>query len=195
MKITKSLVLPLTIIFITVLFLHVSGIDAFAAEEAGGGWRPIYDIVMKWLNFFILAFVIVRFGKEPILNFLNETKDNIAQEIKKIEDQKQEAIVQNKEALHAIEQGDVHISKIKKKIIEEGEKKKQEIINSAKNQSKIILEKARKKADNLIYTERERLKSEMIDLAIYIAAQKLPSVITNEDNQKFLDNYLAHKVQ
>ena len=195
MKIIKSLVMTLTIILIAALFLHVSGLDALAAEEAGGGWRPIYDIVMKWLNFFILAFVIVRFGKEPILNFLNETKNNIAQEIKKIEDQKQNAIMQNKQALEAIEQGDVHISKIKQKIIEEGEKKKQEIINSAKNQSKIILEKARKKAGNLIYVEKEKLKSEMIDLAINIASQKLPEVITKEDNQKFLDNYLAHKVQ
>lgn len=183
-----SLILILAITFC----IHLSGTDAFASE-GGGGWRPTYDLVMKWLNFLILAYAIVRFGKNPMLNFLHERKDKIAQEIKAIEDQKQETDLKNQETLDLINQGEQHIATIKQKITDEGERKKQSIIDDAKKQSSLIIEKSKTKIEHLIYSEQEKLKSELIDSAINIAMEKLPKEITNEDNNRFLDNFLAYK--
>ncbi|MBU0995692.1 MAG: ATP synthase F0 subunit B [Proteobacteria bacterium] len=192
MKINRSPYLKfVSIILGALFFIHFLPFDAFASEA--GGWRPTYDLIMRWLNFFILAYIIVRFAKKPVVNFLKEKKDKIAQEISAAEQQNLDAQKKNADMLEKIKRGNEHISSIKQKIIEEGERKKQEIIRNAKNQSILILEKTKKKIEYQVYSEKEKLKSELIESAIGIAMGKLPSAITKEDNQKFIDNYLAYK--
>ena len=40
------------------LCLHVAGGEVLAAD---GNWRPVYDLVMRWVNFLILAFLLFKF--------------------------------------------------------------------------------------------------------------------------------------
>ena len=54
---------------------------AAPASASSGEWRPVYDEVMLWVNFFILAFIIVKYGRKPLMNFLNGQKDEIADQI------------------------------------------------------------------------------------------------------------------
>lgn len=177
----------------SILFIHFAGVDAFASEGAES-WRSTYDMVMKWINFFILAFIIVKFGKQPLLNFLNGKKDEIAEEIKILEERKNEVEAKSKETLALIEEGEEHIAKIKARIVEDGERKKQEIIENAQKQSSLMIDKAKKKIENQIMTEKAKFKSELIDSAIDLAMENLPKVITKEDNQGFLDNYFSYKL-
>ena len=51
------------------LCIHIFGDDTLAAES-GGTWRSTYDLIMRWANFLILAFIIFKFGKKPLINFM-----------------------------------------------------------------------------------------------------------------------------
>lgn len=188
----KNPLYALGMIIMIVFCIHFFSLEAFASE-GGKGWRPTYDLVMKYLNFGILVFIIVRFGKTPLMNFLHGQKENIAQEIKIIEDQKKEADVKTQKTLDLINKGELHIATIKQKITDEGERKKQAIIEDAKKQSNLIIEKSKSKVENWIYTEKQKLRTDLIDSAINIAMEKLPNEITEKDNQKLLDNFLAYK--
>ena len=59
-----------------------------SAAAAGSGWRPIYDNVMLWVNFFIFVFLAVKFGKKPLLNFLQGQKDEVADQIHRLQKEK-----------------------------------------------------------------------------------------------------------
>ncbi|MBW2449150.1 MAG: hypothetical protein JRE92_01825, partial [Deltaproteobacteria bacterium] len=76
-------------LFVVFLSLHLLGHDALAAEKSSN-WRPIYDLILRYINFGIIVFVIVKYGKTPIMNFLRGQKDKLASEIKRLEDEKEE---------------------------------------------------------------------------------------------------------
>ena len=77
--------------------VHFFGTEAFAAEEAGN-WRTWYDLALRYINFGILVFVFIKYGKTPLINFLKGEKDKVVREIEKIEEKKKAATDQIKES-------------------------------------------------------------------------------------------------
>ncbi len=161
------------------------------AEETGGDWRSTYDTVMIWVNFTILAFVIYKFGKDPILDFLRLRKEDLAYEIGELESQKEKVTVRIEETRQAITESDIRYADLKEKILRQGERRKQEIIEEAKAQSRIMMESTKDKVGSQIQQAKRRFKEEMVDSAIDRAMERLPQVITDEDNEKLLDQYMA----
>ena len=171
--------------FITIILsLHFLGHDALAAEKSSG-WRPMYDLILRWINFGIIVFVIVKYGKTPIMNFLRGQKDKLAQEINRLENEKEEAKAKIKETLKAVDESEIRFSELKDRIIQQGEKKKTEIIESAQNQSKMMLEDAKRRVDTYFLQAKNEFRAELIDKAMDMAAERLPKEITSEDNDKF----------
>jgi F-type H+-transporting ATPase subunit b len=172
-----------------VLSLHFLSHDAFAAEKTSG-WRPIYELILRWLNFGIIAFVIVKYGKTPIMNFLRGQKDKLAQEINRLENEKEDAKAKIKETLKAVDESEIRFSELKDRIIQQGEKKKLEIIESAQNQSKMMLEDAKRRVDTHFLLAKNEFRAELIDRAMDMAMERLPKEITPDDNDKFTRLFL-----
>ena len=70
------------LIILTALFFLSAGAVEVLAAEGGGGWRPTYDIIMRWVNFGILAFIFFKFARRPLKNFLSDKKNEISLQIK-----------------------------------------------------------------------------------------------------------------
>ena len=172
-----------------VLSLHFLGHDALAAEKSSS-WRPMYDLILRWINFGIIAFVIVKYGKTPIMNFLRGQKDKLAQEINRLENEKKDAKAKITETLKAVDESEVRFADLKDRIIQQGEKKKTEIIESAQNQSKMMLEDAKRRIDTHFLQAKNEFRAELIDRAMDMAIERLPSEITHEDNDKFTRLFL-----
>lgn len=172
-----------------VLSLHFLGHDALAAEKSSG-WRPMYDLILRWINFGIIAFLIVKYGKTPIMNFLRGQKDKLAQEINQLENEKEDANAKIKEALKTVDESEVRFSELKDRIIQQGEKKKTEIIESAQNQSKMMLEDSKRRIDTYFLQAKNEFKAELIDRAMDMAMEQLPREVTPEDNDKFTRLFL-----
>jgi F-type H+-transporting ATPase subunit b len=167
-----------------VLSLHFLGHDALA-DEKSSNWRATYDLIFRWINFGIIVFVIVKYGKTPIMNFLRGQKDKLAQEINRLENEKEDARAKIKNTLKAVEESEVRFSELKERIIQQGEKKKAEIIESAQNHSKIMLEDAKRRIGFHFLQAKDEFRAEMIDRAMDMALERLPKEITSEDNDKF----------
>jgi len=172
-----------------VLSLHFLGHDALAAEKSSS-WRPMYDLILRWINFGIIAFVIVKYGKTPIMNFLRGQKDKLAQEINRLENEKKDAKAKITETLKAVDESEVRFADLKARIIQQGEKKKTEIIESAQNQSKMMLEDAKRRIDTHFLQAKNEFRAELIDRAMDMAIERLPREITHEDNDKFTRQFL-----
>ncbi|MDX9785763.1 MAG: ATP synthase F0 subunit B [Desulfobacterales bacterium] len=178
------------VVALLVLGLLLWGQTALASEGAAS-WRGTYDTAMKWLNFFILAFLIVKFGRTPLKNFLEGQKENVAVEIKSLENEK--AAVQSKveEARTLLAQSDIRAAEIKEKIIRQAEAEKERMIQEAMAQSRLMLESAKRRVESKIHFARASFMAELVDMAVAAAMEKLPTEITPEDDRKYQDLFMA----
>ena len=160
------------------------------AADFSGNWRSTYDYVMRWLNFVILAFLLVKFGKNPLMNVLRQRKQELQREIKRAEEQRKNAEAQANEARQQLEESGAHLEEVKQRIIRQGETRKNEIIQGAQAESKILLIEAKRRIDTQILSAKKMFQAEMIDEAMKTVFEKLPQYINPTDNQKFLDQYL-----
>lgn len=173
-----------------VLSLHLLGNETFAAEGSKS-WRPTYDLIMRWINFGIIVFLVNKYAKAPVLNFLKGRGDQVAEQIKALEDKRDEATAKIKETHKFIEESEVRFGDLREYIVQQGEKKKRDLIESAQEQSRLLLEDSKRRVQSYILEARNAFKAEMIDAAIDLAMERLPKEITDADNEKILDEYLA----
>jgi len=162
-----------------------------AVQAADAQWRPTYDVAMRWVNFIILVAVIVKYAREPIKDFLKLKKSDIVSELGELETEKARIISDIKVLKNKGAENRVHFQELKNRLIAQGETRKQQMVDQARQQSKIMLEESRRKMENRIIQAKAGLKMELLDLAIDQAMAKLPSVMNAGDTQQFLDDYMS----
>jgi F-type H+-transporting ATPase subunit b len=162
------------------------------AAAADPGWRPTYDIVLRWVNFLILVAVIVKYSREPIKNFLKLQKEDVVSRIAELDDEKSRILGEIKAARKKGEANRIRLKEMKERLIAQGETRKQQIVNQAKQQSAVMLEETRRKLENRVLQAKTALKVELLDMAIEKAMVQLPGVLTDGDNQRLLDDYMKN---
>ncbi|MFP4452279.1 MAG: hypothetical protein ACLFNW_11295 [Desulfobacterales bacterium] len=179
------------ILSLSILVLLLTG--AFAlADDGSGGWRPVYDTIMLWVNFGILIYLLYRFGREPFKNFLNTQSAQISEEINKVENRKNEIRQKIDETRRQMEESSERYEQIKARIIEQGEKMRQSIIDDARKQAREMMEREKKNSQRRIKEARNRLIKEIADAAASRAEEILPREITQEDQSRMIEFYLEN---
>ena len=164
---------------------------ALAAAESSGGFRPTWDLIMRWVNFIILVAIIVKFARRPLADFIAGKRDEIAYQLKRLEEQKDAASTRAKEVYDQLDDSRERLERIKARIIKQGRERQQEIIDQARSESRLLLAGTRRKIDHQLREAKENLRSEMVDSAVDLALERLPQQITAADNQKLLEKYLT----
>lgn len=172
----------------SVLLLFGSAPPALAAE--GGGWRPIYDVVMLWVNFGILVLVLFKLLKRPLRDFFRDRKEEVAAEIQRIEEEKARAQQRVAEATAELEDSQARLERVRERIIAEGERIRDAIIEDARDHSRVLIIQAQRRIDNQLFSARRQFKAELVDMAIEVAMERLPREVTEVDNQRYIDLYL-----
>jgi F-type H+-transporting ATPase subunit b len=179
------------------VFLCVAGFvfylltfNAFAADGSNA-WRPTYDLVMRWVNFVILVFILVKFGKGPLLKMLGQRKKDLQKEISLAEKQKNGAEDKLQEIREQLDASSERFEEIKRRIIQQGENKKKEMIEDAKKESRILIQEAKRRMDTQILSVQKAFQAEMVEETMKIVFQKLPQYFTEKDNQKLIELYLT----
>ena len=160
------------------------------AAEGQSSWRATYDLVMLWVNFGILAFLIVKYARAPLLNLLKGEADKTASGLLEAQAGKEATDQKVQETLQALENARERLRGVQEKIIGEGERQRQLIIDSARHESELLLQRTRQKIDSQIYEAQLRLKSELIDRAVELAMERLPAAITPEDQLRLVDRFI-----
>lgn len=162
------------------------------ASEGNGDWRATYDLVMRWVNFGILAFLLIKFSREPLQDFLKGRKHELAIEIKRVEEQKKEASDQVKQAERQLEESSVKLALVKQRMISQGVNIKERIIEEARQQGRNIMEESQRKISSQILKARQTFRSELVDAAIDRALEKLPKLISDADKERMVKDFLSH---
>ena len=190
MKTLHPLRIAIGSILLIMVIILLGGAPSWAAES-GAGWRPVYDLVMRWVNFAILVALLIKFARAPVRDLLQGSKAAQANEIQKIESEKNHAIDELTHALKQIEDRYSRLTGLKEKIVAEGEREKQRIIAEAKRESELLLIGAQQKIVHKVQLARQSLRTEMVDIAVGYVIKELPDKITAEHNQQMVDRWLA----
>ncbi len=165
--------------------------SAFAGNEgAGQSWRPTYDLIMMCVNFVILVLILVKLLKNPVKNFFTSQRETISEEINQLTQKKEATETELRRVEELVVAGDAHIQAIKTRLAEEGEKIKEKIIENAREQSEYMLEAAKKNINNQFIEARKAFRTELIELAINSASEKLVSEIGRNDHEKLVNQFL-----
>ena len=175
------------------ILVFICAFPASAAENTPS-WRPTYDLIMMWVNFLILFGVLYKFLKTPLADFIQGKKYEMEKELNKAEEQKQLAQEKIQESLKMLEEGEDRFNKIKERIVAQGEAQKAKIIEEAQNQSQYMLTEAKRKIDSQIVRAKEKFRMQLVDRAFDLALQRLPGMITKEDSDKFVEDYIKNAI-
>lgn len=174
----------MVVVMLLTLPTNVMGADAIS------DWRPIYDTVMRWLNFGILLLLFFKYARQPLVTFLQGSSQKIEDKIKAVEKEKETIEERVRELVEQKAKSQERLEKLKKRIVSQGETKKKRIVAEAHKEGQILMESAKRKISHEIISARNRLKAEMIDQAISLTIQKLPQQMTDVDTQNALKAYL-----
>jgi F-type H+-transporting ATPase subunit b len=171
----------------------LTALFAWAAEDEAS-WRGTYDVIMMWINFSILAFLLFKYARVPLMDLLKGEVKKTAATLERAQNDKQQIDQKVKDALMALEEGRQRLRAVQEKIISEGERQRQQLIESAQHESRLMLERARVKIDHEIFQAREKLKSEFVDRAVEAVLDRLPSEITPEEQAKLIDRFIQESL-
>ncbi len=158
----------------------------FTAHAAGGGehGNSLLDWVWKLINFGILVFLLVKFVKKPLQDYLQQRKETIEKTLKEAREAKEMAqkaladveerlVLKDKEIAAIIESAQDSGQREKARLIEEGEKMKLR-----------ILEQARMNIDYELRKAKEALHAEAAEAALSRAEQRIKEEITEKDQDR-----------
>jgi F-type H+-transporting ATPase subunit b len=160
---------------------------------AGDGFeftRETYDLIMKWVNFLILAALIIKYARRPIANFLDNQKRAVATSISHLESQKQAAQEKLAEYQRQLTASQERLEEIQKRIVAEGEERKAQLIADAENDSRIMLDVTQLRIDHMLRETHSRIISELVDAAAQMALTQLPGLVTAEDQERMINMWL-----
>jgi F-type H+-transporting ATPase subunit b len=175
---------------LVILLIAICWVTNAWAAEGSGFTRATWDEIWRWVNFIILFGVIIKFGRRPILNFLDKQKEDVAQSIKKLEDRKRDAQATLEESQRKLTASEERLATIKDRIISEGENRKAQLIADAQEESRILLETAQLRIEHQIREMHTQVKTELIDTATQIALTKLPGLLTSEDEDRMVGQWM-----
>ena len=178
----------LTLCAITSLVLFSS--DAFAVGAASKG-RTIWDNIMLWINFGILVFFFIKFGKRPLMNFLRGERQTIKDGIDAVEEKVKKARTLMEARADKLKNIDKRIKKVRQGIIELGQKERERIIEKAKITASKMIEDSKKEAQYKLEMAKKRFSEEMLDMAVSIAVEGLKKEISQDDNERIVDQFAS----
>lgn len=177
-----------------ILLVGLAGVPLSAAlgwaAEGQAPWRATYDLVMMWVNFGILAFLLVKYVRAPLLNMLKGEAEKTAAGLTHAQTGKEQADRTIEETLRALETARERMRGIQEKILAEGVRERQRIIDSARHESDLLLERTHQKIEAQIAEARLSLKRDLVDRAVGLAMERLPAEITTEEQHRMVDRFV-----
>lgn len=158
------------------------------AEHAPSLWK---DYMWKIINFGILVFILFKFGKKPIQNFLQKRTELIEKTLNEAKEAKEAAL----KALHEVEERlktkDAEIEAILSAARKSGEYERDRIIEESSKLKEKILEQAKTNIDFELKHAKEVIKAEAVELAMELAEKKLKDKLTKDEQEKLLADSLV----
>lgn len=178
-------------ILIFILALLVPAVALAAIGEGPSDARKIWDKVMLFVNFGIFVFIAVKFGRKPLMDFLRGHGSKIDQNLEKMKTLLDEAQAEFEESRKRLDSATERVAELERRTRTDAEKLKDEILSQAQHNSIHILDDSRNRAETEMKRAWEKVKLELIEMAIAEAERLIREKIQREDDSRMIDDYLT----
>lgn len=142
------------------------------------------------INFGILMWIFVRFGKGPVLSGLKERRNKVKREIDEAQRMKKEAAARAKKYQKQLENLDEELDATKKALIAAAATDKERIVREAEEKAARMERDAKSLLESEVKQTRLDLTRETADLAMSAAEELLRSRITRADQERLAEDFL-----
>jgi F-type H+-transporting ATPase subunit b len=163
---------------------------AFAAEALSAG-RKVWDIVLMWVNFGILIFLFIKFGRKPLMNFLRGVKTEVQEELGEVGTQFNDAKSLADAEREKLDNIGISIDKIRESILELGRREREKIIEEGKLAAQKILEHAENYSRYRMDLAKKTLANEMVDVAFSMVQDNLEKGVSEKENEQLVNQFVS----
>ena len=186
LKIIIISVLALTLLMAPIALAQ----DDQPTHEGGGSFKKIWNTVWKYINFLILVFIIVKYGRKPLMDFLRKRSTDIGDRIAQQQSLLNEAQKEYQEAEEKLSHIEQLIKEIEEYVKSDALRTKEDLLTSAEETAKAILLEAEERARHTLHSAQAELKKELVELAISEAEKILRQHMSAEDQSRLIGNYV-----
>ncbi|MFA5147726.1 MAG: F0F1 ATP synthase subunit B [Candidatus Omnitrophota bacterium] len=148
------------------------------------------EIVAQVVSFLLLLTLLRIFAWKKLLKLLDDRRERIASEFRKIEDA-QSAVEKLRADYDKRLAGIEAESRAKiQEAVTEGKKVSQEIRENARQEARVILDKAQENIGIEITKAKQELKQKVVELTLGTAEKMLKEKITDDKDRKLAEDFL-----
>jgi F-type H+-transporting ATPase subunit b len=193
-------VVPVLVIFLAVpLLCGFSAAFAASEGEHGGehaaptkGW--VSTDTYRIMNFAVLAVGLFFILKKPVSQALDSRIKGIRDQLNDLEMKKKEAENDLANYSQRLAQLDREAEAIIAQYVEQGKLAKEKILKEAKDAAEKLEAQAKRNIENEFEKARNKLREEVLEKAIQRAENIIRAKITDEDQDRLVDEYLQKVV-
>lgn len=172
------------------LYIFMASHEAFADAGTGSG-RRLWNNIMLWVNFGILAFLFMKYARKPLLDYLRSVRRKIEENLNTINREVQVARSSMEGENRKLKEIEEHLEEIKARITEIGRAEKERIIESGKVTAQEMIENAKAYANYKLSLAKKKISDELVDTAVSMASERLAKVISQEDSDKLVAKFFT----
>ncbi len=148
------------------------------------------EIIAQVLGFLLLLFLLRIFAWKKILGLLDQRKEKISSEFKKIDDAKAEIEKLKSEYQSKLDGIEATAEDKIKEAAAEGKKIVDEVRKKAHEEAQDIINNAKKNIGYELSKAKEDLKDEIVDLTIKATENMIREKLTGETDKKLIEDFL-----
>ena len=146
--------------------------------------------IWYWLVFFAFVFILWKVAWRFVVKMLDERKSDIQKALDDAETARKSLETASDTQRQLIEEGRQRASDITRRADESSRKLVDEIREKAREESEKMIESARVRIDRQKEKAISEIKSEVVDLAVSIAARLIKENLDDDLNQKLVKDYI-----
>lgn len=167
---------------------------AVAAASGGGGHEEQSFTWKDWfwpvINFAILAFILVFFGRKPAKDYFKKRTEIIEQSLKEAKEAKELAQKTLEEVRARLGNTDREIAEILEAAKKSGEREKSELIAEGERLKEKIIEQAKANIEFELQKAKETIKSDAALMALELAEKQIKEKLGKKEQEALVDDYI-----
>ena len=175
-------------VLIALFCLAVGTASAASGEGGGKGW--VATDTFRVMNFVVLLAALIFLLRKPLSKALSSRIQTIKDELESLETQKAEAekkLAQYNEKLSELES---EAEKIVQGYIQQGNDAKAKILKEAEATAEKLQEQAKRNIEHEFSKARQELQRDVVEKSLVQAEEMLKKSITDQDQDKLVNEYL-----
>jgi len=155
----------------------------------------IMNFIWFCLNFTLLVYILVRFGKKPVANALNGRIESIQNAFDDLEARRSEAEQKYAEYERKLSGIDEQAKHMLETFREQGQAEKEKIIARARDTAETIKAQAEFYVQQELVNAKTELQAEVADMAVKMAEELIRKNLNEQDHHRLISEYLERVVQ